>query len=86
MYCEQHGVQLLLMQTARNLMWRCLFSQHVRANANGHSLLSGCTALDLLSQLLTYDPEHRCTAQQALRHRYFSEVCHWLAGCQHVIP
>ncbi|EKM60944.1 uncharacterized protein PHACADRAFT_85120 [Phanerochaete carnosa HHB-10118-sp] len=29
--------------------------------------------LDLLSQLLTYDPEQRITAEEALKHPYFSE-------------
>jgi serine/threonine protein kinase len=48
--------------------------QHVRASANGHSLPPGCAALDLLSQLLTYDPAQRCTAQAALQHPYFLEV------------
>ena len=48
--------------------------QHLRANAGGHSLPPGCAALDLLAQLLTYDPAQRCTAQNALRHHYFSEV------------
>jgi serine/threonine protein kinase len=54
--------------------------QHVRAGAHGHSLPPGCAALDLLSQLLTYDPAQRCTAQQALRHHYFTEVTGRLAG------
>lgn len=30
--------------------------------------------VDLLSLLLTYDPEHRITAEEALRHPYFSSV------------
>lgn len=29
--------------------------------------------VDLLNKLLTYDPEQRITARQALRHPYFSE-------------
>jgi serine/threonine protein kinase len=29
---------------------------------------------DLLSQLLTYDPEKRITATQALKHPYFSYI------------
>jgi hypothetical protein len=48
--------------------------QHVRASAHGHALPPGCATMDLLSQLLTYDPVRRCTAQVALRHPYFLEV------------
>lgn len=47
--------------------------EHVRSVAGGHSLLQGGAALDLLAQLLTYDPDQRCTAQRALRHPFFSE-------------
>ena len=32
------------------------------------------TGLNLLNGLLTYDPERRLTARQALRHSYFSEL------------
>lgn len=32
--------------------------------------------IDLLSSLLTYDPERRISAEEALQHPYFSCVCH----------
>lgn len=31
------------------------------------------SGLDLLSRLLTYDPEQRITAEEALEHPYFTE-------------
>lgn len=34
----------------------------------------GTTGLSLLNGLLTYDPDKRLTARQALRHPYFSEA------------
>ena len=45
--------------------------------------------LDLLNRLLTYDPDRRITARQALRHPYFTGevcggvcVCVWVGGVQ----
>lgn len=32
--------------------------------------------IDLLSSMLTYDPERRISAEEALQHPYFSCVCH----------
>ena len=62
-------------QPQHSVFHKCVVClQHVRASAHGHTLPPGCAASDLLSQLLTYDPARRCTAQAALRHPYFLEV------------
>ncbi|KAK9668874.1 hypothetical protein RND81_13G093200 [Saponaria officinalis] len=44
-----------------------------RAFFTGSPVLSDL-GLDLLSRLLTYDPEERITAEEALNHRWFQEV------------
>lgn len=40
------------------------------------SLIPYCSAdcIDLIQQLLTYDPEKRISAKQALKHPYFKEL------------
>ena len=32
------------------------------------------TALDLLKQMLMFNPKHRCTAEEALEHKFFQGV------------
>jgi cell division cycle 2-like protein len=41
---------------------------YLRSQFQGHMTEKG---IDLLSQMLTYDPEQRITAEEALKHPYF---------------
>ncbi|XP_074278659.1 cyclin-dependent kinase G-2-like [Silene latifolia] len=50
-----------------------LHKQFPRALFTGSPVLSD-SGLDLLSRLLTYEPEKRITAEEALNHRWFQEV------------
>ncbi len=45
--------------------WQCCVQEFPNLSTTGLSLLNG---------LLTYDPDKRLTARQALRHSYFNEA------------
>lgn len=55
--------------------WRLDFPNHPAPSSIGSLVPNlGPAGVELLQQMLTYDPHSRCTAQDARRHRYFDDL------------
>ncbi|GMH01172.1 hypothetical protein Nepgr_003011 [Nepenthes gracilis] len=78
-YLQLPGVKINIVQHPYNV----LHKKFPRTSFTGSPVLSDL-GLDLLSQLLTYDPDKRITAEDALNHGWFHEVP--LPKCKDFMP